>query len=188
MGDMDGDFTVYTQYDAEADFAHASTYYLPDSILTTGGGMQASYWSDENAQRLVAQVESEMNERGYVRDSLKVNADLGVQLTYVENTVNLVGYVDSYWGGWWDIGYWGPFWGGGWYYPYPVSYQYNTGSIILEIVDLRQTSEETSEHRLPVIWYANSEGLLSGSSRVNLTLIQRAIAQSFEQSSYIQKQ
>ena len=43
LSKMDSDFTVYTQYDPEADFSTASTYFLPDSILTAGGGMPVSY-------------------------------------------------------------------------------------------------------------------------------------------------
>lgn len=188
LGEMDGDFTVYTQYDPETDFASASTYFLPDSILTTGQGMRTTYWKDENAQKLIAQVKDEMDGRGYTRSHEKADADLGVQITYVENTVNMVGFAGGYWDGWWDPYYWGPYWGGGWYYPFPITYQYNTGAIVLEMVDLRTADADTPEKRLPVVWVANSEGLLSGSSRVNLMLVQRAIAQSFEQSSYIQKQ
>ena len=187
LGEMDGDFTVYTQYDPDMDFGEASTYYLPDSILTTGQGMQTAYWKDENAQTLIAQVKDEMDKRGYTRSAEKGDADLGVQITYLENTVNMVGFTGGYWDGWWDPYYWGPFWGGGWYYPFPISYQYNTGNIVLELVDL-SNADTTSSQRLPVVWLANSEGMLSGSTRIDLTLVQRAIAQSFNQSSYIQKQ
>ncbi len=188
LSEMDGDFTVYTQYDPDMDFGGASTYYLPDSILTTGQGMQAAYWKDENAQTLISQVKEEMDGRGYTRSTEKTGADLGVQITYIENTVNMVGFTGGYWDGWWDPYYWGPFWGGGWYYPFPISYQYNTGNIVLELVDLRDSDEGESGKCLPVVWLANSEGMLSGSTRIDLTLVQRAIAQSFTQSSYIQKQ
>ena len=110
-----------------------------------------------------------------------------LQHSYLENTVNMVGFTGGYWDGWWDPYYWGPFWGGGWYYPFPISYQYNTGNIVLELVDL-SNADTTSTQRLPVVWLANSEGMLSGSTRIDLTLVQHAIAQSFNQSSYIQKQ
>ena len=92
MSELDSDFTVYTQYDEAANFASASTYYLPDSILTTGSGMKAVYWKDDNAQSLLAQVASEMALRGYVRTEEKAEADLGLQLTYVESTTQVSGY------------------------------------------------------------------------------------------------
>lgn len=187
LGEMDGDFVVYTQYDAETDFANASTYYLPDSILTAGQGMQAAYWSDENADALLAQVERTMDDRGYTRSTEKRDADLGIQVTYLENTVNMVGFTGGYWDGWWDPYYWGPYWGGGWYYPFPITYQYNTGNIVLEMVDLRTADNEANASRLPIVWLASSEGMIAGNTRVDMMLVQRAIAQSFNQSPYINR-
>lgn len=52
----------------------------------------------------------------------KADADLGVQLSYIAQQVNV---TTGWWGGWWDYGFWGPWWGG-WYYPYTVSYSYAT--------------------------------------------------------------
>ena len=183
---MDGDFTVYTQYDSDFDFSGASTYYLADSILVAGQGLKGEYWKDENAQTLISQVANEMNQRGYVRSSDKESADVGLQMTYVETSVNMTTFVGGFWDGWWYPGYWGPYWGGGWYLPFPVSYRYDTGSVVLELVDLGSAERnDISRNQLPIIWRANSEGLLSSSSRVNMILVERAISQSFEQSPYI---
>lgn len=176
LSKMDSDFTVYTQYDPEADFSTASTYFLPDSILTTGGGMQAVYWKDENAQTLIKLIESKMNTRNYSRESDKENAQLGIQVSYVENSTHVGGL-------WWNTGYWGPFWGGGWYYPYPVSYNYDTGTLVIEIVDLRD--KETTDAKLPVIWRTTNSGMLYGNNQLNLLLVQRSIEQAFNQSTYI---
>lgn len=189
MNQLDSDFTVYTQYDEVADFSSASTYYLPDSILTIGDGMKAIYWKDDNAQSLLAQVASEMNLRGYQRSEKKESADLGIQLTYVETNTQVTGWVGGGWGwdSWWSPSFWGPYWGGGWYYPYPVSYSYSTGTMVMEMVDLRNAPvDETTQTQLPVIWQAVSSGLLSSSNHFNLQLVERAIDQSFTQSPYIQ--
>lgn len=185
LDQLDSDFTVYTQYDERADFGSAQTYYLPDSVLTAGGGLKTAYVSNENTNKLVAEVESEMNSRGYTRTDNKADADLGVQMTYIENNVNMVGFVGGFWDGWWDPFYWGSFWTGGWYYPYPVHYSYQTGNIVLEMVDLRNA--ESNSKQLPIIWLASSEGLTYGNSHTDVMLIQRAIQQSFEQSSYINR-
>ena len=99
LNQLDSDFTVYTQYDDQADFASAKTYYLPDSILTAGGGLKTAYVSNENTDKLVAEVETEMNSRGYTRTDNKADADLGVQMTYIENNVNMVGFVGGFWDG-----------------------------------------------------------------------------------------
>ena len=191
MSELDSDFTVYTQYDEAANFASASTYYLPDSILTTGSGMKAVYWKDDNAQSLLAQVASEMALRGYVRTEEKAEADLGLQLTYVESTTQVSGWVGGSgwgWDSWWYPGFWGPYYGMGWSYGFPVSYSYSTGSMVMEMVDLRNTPADTTEQvQLPVIWQAVSSGLLSSNAHLNLTLVERAIDQAFTQSSYIKK-
>ena len=134
MDEMDGDFTVYTQYDSDFDFSGASTYYLADSILVAGQGLRGEYWKDENAQTLISRVANEMNQRGYVRSSDKESADLGLQVTYVETSVNLTTFVGGFWDGWWNPGYWGPYWGGGWYLSFPVSYSYDTGAIVIATI------------------------------------------------------
>ena len=189
MSEMDGDFTVYTQYDPDFKFSEASTFYLADSILVAGQGLKNEYWKNENAQELISQVESEMEQRGYTRCMEKDSANVGIQMTYIENDVNMTTFVGSYWDGWWNPGYWGPYWGGGWYMSYPVSYQYTTGAIVMEMVNLSNVdkTKASSTNRLPIVWHANSEGMLSYNSRVNMALIQRAIEQSFRQSPYISK-
>ena len=183
LGEMDGDFTVYTQYDPETDFAGASTYFLPDSILTTGQGMRTTYWKDENAQKLIAQVKDEMDGRGYTRSHEKADADLGVQITYVENTVNMVGFAGGYWDGWWDPYYWGAW--GTWGYGFPVYYSYSENSLLMEMLDLAAPTGEDEE--LPVVWNAYIDGDLSGYRVFDLERMARGIDQAFEQSPYIQK-
>lgn len=72
-----------------------------------------------------------MNSRGYQRitdPEQKSEADLGVQLSYIAQRVNI---SSGWWGGWWDYGYWGPWWGG-WYYPYTVNYSYDTNTLVME--------------------------------------------------------
>ena len=130
-----------------------------------------------------------MNLRGYQRSEKKESADLGIQLTYVETNTQVTGWVGGGWGwdSWWSPSFWGPYWGGGWYYPYPVSYSYSTGTMVMEMVDLRNAPvDETTQTQLPVIWQAVSSGLLSSSNHFNLQLVERAIDQSFTQSPYIQ--
>lgn len=130
LGQLDTNMVVYTDYDSKTDFGKFQTYFLPDSILEAGSH-HATYWKDENAQKIIAAVEAEMNSRGYRRitdPAQKADADLGVQLSYIAQQVNV---TTGWWGGWWDYGFWGPWWGG-WYYPYTVSYSYDTNSLVME--------------------------------------------------------
>lgn len=183
MGQLDSAMPVYTDYDSQADFNKFQTYFLPDSILEAGS-YRATYWKDENAQKLIKEVEAQMNARGYLRitdPAQKDEADLGIQLSYIQETTHVVS-GGGYWNGWWDYGFWGPWWGG-WYYPYTVSYSYNTNSLIMEMVDL--SAQGTENAKLPVIWYANASGY-QYNSRYDLQLMSDAIDQAFEQSPYIQ--
>lgn len=182
MGQLDNDMVVYTDYDNQTDFSKFQTYFLPDSILEVGSH-RAVYWKDENAQKLIKAVESEMNSRGYQRitdPEQKNTADLGVQLSYIAQTTTVVS--GGYWGGWWDYAYWGPWWGG-WYYPYTVSYSYNTNSLIMEMVDLSESGTENA--KLPVVWYSKASGY-QYNSQYDILLMNDAISQAFEQSPYIQ--
>ena len=183
MGQLDSAMAVYTDHDSQTDFNKFQTYFLPDSILEAGS-YRATYWKDENAQKLIKEVETQMNARGYLRitnPEQKDEADLGVQLSYIAQTTHVVS-GGGYWDGWWDYGFWGPWWGG-WYYPYTVSYSYNTNSLVMEMVDLSASGTENA--KLPVIWYANASGY-QYNSRYDLQLMSDAIDQAFEQSPYIQ--
>lgn len=184
LGQLDTNMVVYTDYDSKTNFGKFQTYFLPDSILEAGSH-HATYWKDENAQKIIAAVEAEMNSRGYRRitdPAQKADADLGVQLSYIAQQVNV---TTGWWGGWWDYGFWGPWWGG-WYYPYTVSYSYDTNSLVMEMVDLSDGGKEGDEKaQLPVVWYAHSSGYQYYSG-YNIQLMTEAVDQAFEQSPYIQ--
>lgn len=181
MNKLDADLVVYTDYDKDADFGSYKTYFLPDSILEAGG-YRATYWKDENAKAILNKVAEEMEDRGYTRildPEKKDEASVGVQLSYVAQTTQVI--TGGYWGGWWGYGFWGPW--SGWYYPYPVSYSYNTNTLVMEMVDLSAGSDGTTKN-LPVVWYASASGF-QYSGQFNQKMLQNAVVQAFEQSPYI---
>ena len=182
---LDVDYVVNTEYSPGVDFGSFATYFLPDSILEPGAGRDATYWKDDYAQMIIGEVAHLMNERGYTRlsgETSKDEADLGLQLTYVAQTNQVI--TGGYYYGWWDYSYWGPWWGS-WYYPYPVTYSYDTGTLLIEMVDLTHSGDETTSRRLPVIWYVNANGYSFGNSRADIDLLLRAVDQAFAQSAYI---
>lgn len=187
------EYLVYTASDTAADFGAIQTYYLPDSILLIGthavdqqGDKVPKYWSDADALSLINTVASEMNDRGYTRveGTTRNTADVGFQLSYIEQTSYFTGFSSPYW--WWDYPYyWTPdYWGywGGWYYPFAVYYSYTTGSLLIEMVDLR--SEEGSDKKLKVLWNSYLSGLV-GKSGLQINRAIEALEQSFEQSPYL---
>lgn len=192
-----GEYLVYTAHDSDARFDRIDTYCIPDSILLIGdytvdpsGNKTAKYWKDGEARTLINTIVAEMDARGYSRltgDDARETADVGLQVSYVEEATYFVGYNNPYWWSFYPY-YWAPaFWGpwAGWYYPYVVYYGYTTGSLLVEMVDLN--SESGSGKKLPVIWDCYISGLLQGSGAIDIKEAAAALQQAFEQSPYLTK-
>ncbi|HUN13497.1 MULTISPECIES: DUF4136 domain-containing protein [unclassified Alistipes] len=179
------EYLVYTDRDRAADFAAFETFYLPDSILIIGSNKQTEYWKDADALEIVGTVAFELEAAGFLRTSEKQNADLGVQLSYVERETYFVGSNNPYW--WWYYPYyWSPgYWGDwmGWFYPYRVYYGYTAGSLLLEMMDLKATRVEGK--RLPVVWDSFMSGLLTSNASLNQERTLQAVEQAFAQSPYL---
>lgn len=185
--DLHGDYLVYTAHDAGTDFSAIDTYFLPDSILLIGGSDRTEYWKDESAQEIIATVAAAMDNAGYTRTYDKAAANVGIQMSYVEQVTYFVGYNNPYW--WWYYPYyWTPgYWGDwlGWHYPYGVYYGYTAGSLLTEMLDLE--ADQQSGKKLPVIWDSFAGGLLTGDSSLNLQRTLDAVEQAFVQSPYLSK-
>ncbi len=188
LSKLDNDYVVFTDYDSSADFSAFSTYYMPDSILRITNSKDPKYLTGNDAEYILSVYEDNMEARGYTRVDEKDIADLGLQISYVEDVSYFVNYPNSYWWngypGYWGPGYWGPGWDY-WYYPYPVVYSYSVGSFLAEMVNLSASTE--ASRRLPILWDAYMAGLLSGSSKLNRDLAIRAVDQAFIQSPYLKK-
>jgi Starvation-inducible outer membrane lipoprotein len=184
-GEMDHEYIVRTNYDSSVSFGSFETYYIPDSVLLVTDQAKAQYWTDDNAMRLIDAVVTEMNDRGYTRSTVKADASLGIQLSYIESTYYFASYPGDYW--WWGYpGYWGPgYWGGwgDWYYPYPIRYSYSTNSLLMDVIDLT-SPQGRADSQLKVIWNAYITGFQSRSTQYNISRGVRAIEQAFTQSPY----
>lgn len=185
--DLHGDYLVYTAHDTGTDFSAIDTYFLPDSILLIGGSDRTEYWKDESAREIIATVAAAMDNAGYTRTYDKAAANVGIQMSYVEQVTYFVGYNNPYW--WWYYPYyWTPgYWGDwlGWHYPYGVYYGYTAGSLLTEMLDLE--ADQQSGKKLPVIWDSFAGGLLTGDSSLNLQRTLDAVEQAFVQSPYLSK-
>lgn len=191
------EYLVYTAHDRNADFTTLDTYYIPDSILLIGsqvsdneGNRTAKYWKDGDALTLIGTIVDEMTERGYTRltdGALRQTADAGFQLSYIEETTYFTGYNNPYW--WWDYPYyWAPdYWGywSGWYYPFAIYYGYTTGSLLIEMIDLKRG--DTTTRKLPILWNGYISGLVRGANQLDIAKAVNAIDQAFEQSPYLKK-
>lgn len=182
LSGLRADVTVYTDFDPTTDFSRYDTFYLPDSILRIGRADRREYVSGDGARRVTDAVAWNLGLRGFERMERLAAADLGVQLSYVERAVYFVGCDAPCW--WWYCPYyWSPdYWGDwvGWHYPYPVTYVYAAGSLLVEVFDLTGDGGET--RRLPVVWNCFIGGLVSASAETNVRRAVEAVHQAFEQS------
>lgn len=177
---LDDNYLVLTNYDSGTDFASFDSFFVIDSILIINDQTKATYWKNENSQRIVDAFNEHFKSCGYTAADKGTEADIVLQLSYVSTTY----YFNNTVGPWWYNypGYWN--WGGGgWYYPFSFYYTYSTGSIIGELVDCKS---ERSDKKLTIVWNTYISGLLYGNN-LSYYRTMNAINQAFAQSPYLVK-
>jgi len=178
------DLVVSTNYDKDAVFGTYSTFAIPtdtigfvsntnpnDTILVARPG-------DLYPRLVLQEVISNMNERSYSRVNRNENPDLGVNV-YVVNDLNVSQQViyPNY--------YYPYYYGYGSYYSYPYvnTYAYNTGALVIEIVDLKNI---TPDNKVKVIWSAYMGDVYSTVNLIDQSI--DAIEQAFIQSNYLNRE
>lgn len=186
---LDDDYLVYTNYDDNTDFKKFATFYVPDSVLIIDNSSNKPkyLYGTPASDIIIANYVKGMENAGYVRTLDKTEADLGLQISYVEETYKFR-YFNNYpwWYGYpwyWSFNYWGDW--GGWYWPYSISYSYTTGSVLGELVDL--TEPESTSKTLKVVWSSYISGLLNSDGSLNATDVAKSITQAFAQSTYLKR-
>lgn len=188
-GRLDDNYLVYTNYDDDADFDEYVTFFVPDSVLVINNTSDKPkyLYATPESDIIIASFVKGMENAGYIRVPDKMEADLGMQVSYVEDTYRFRLYNDyPWWYGYpwyWNWTYWGNW--GGWYWPYSVTYSYTTGSILGELVDL--TEPENPSKKLKVVWSCYLSGLLNSNGSLNTADVQQSIGQAFAQSPYLDK-
>lgn len=182
--ELSTEFVTYTSYDKNVNFSEFTTFYIAPSIKVLSDKKED--WNDENAQSIINAFADNMKSRGYVQltDEEKENADLGVQLAYVENTYYFTEYYSPYYwfDWWWGYPYW-PGWGPMYPYPvYPITYSYDVGSLLGEIIWINRQDE-----KLHQAWSMCIGGTMSGSTRTDTNRSIRGVNQAFTQSQYLKK-
>lgn len=186
---LDDDYLVYTNYDDNTDFKKFTTFYVPDSVLIIDNSSNKPkyLYGTPASDIIIANYVKGMENAGYVRTLDKTEADLGLQISYVEETYKFR-YFNNYpwWYGYpwyWSFNYWGDW--GGWYWPYSISYSYTTGSVLGELVDL--TEPESTSKTLKIVWSSYISGLLNSDGSLNATDVAKSITQAFAQSTYLKR-
>lgn len=176
------ELVVSTNYDTDVSFDAYATYAIPtdtigfvsnrnpnDTILVARAN------NEYYPRKVLEKVIQNLNDRQYTRVARNENPDLGINV-YVVNDLNLFQQVvyPNY--------YYPSYYGYGSYYSYPYinTYAYNTGALVIEIVDLKNV---TPDNKVKVIWNAYLGDVYS-----TIDLTQQsidAIDQAFIQSNYL---
>lgn len=183
--DSDGEYLVYTSPSKDVNFANYQTFDVVDSVLVIGQKPKPFYSQSDNALALIQAFRVNMEKLGYIYTPSHPDTQLGIQLTFVEQTERYVQYYDDpYWWldypGYWPSGYWGNW--SGWYYPYPVVYTYTTNALITDMVDL---NSENADGKLEIVWSSYIGGPASYSIQNDVNRMKNSINQAFAQSPYL---
>lgn len=169
---------VYTNYDNTNTFTGKKNYIITDKIAKFTGnlaeGEQPEYLKEPYASQILTQIKQNMTNMGYTLVSSSSTADVALIPTAIEITT--VGYYYDYW-----YGYWGWY---GWYYPYPITYSYTTGSLVMNLLDAKAESPDGKKR---IVWTGIVNGLLEGSTTDFMNRMTKSIDQSFTQSPYLKQ-
>lgn len=184
--DSDGEYLVYTAPAKDVNFADYKTFDIADSVLVIGQKDKPYYSRSNNALALIQSYRTNMEKLGYIYLPSNPDAELGIQLTFVEKTERYVQYYDDpYWWldypGYWPAGYWGNW--TGFYYPRPVTYTYTTNALLTDIVNL--TGEVEEGKPLEILWTSYIGGPAGSSLKGDIKRMEAAIDQAFVQSAYL---
>jgi hypothetical protein len=176
------EFVVVTNFDTEADFSEYTTYAIPTDtigfITNTNLNDTLLLQSEADFPRpVIDRIRANLNTRGYTRVGRNENPDIGVTVTLVNdfNIFQQVVYPSGYYSGYYGYGSW-------YYYPYVNTYAYNSGVLIIELVDLKNRN---AQNEVKVIWNSYM-GDVYASSNAKEDAVE-AIDQAFTQSDYIQQ-
>ena len=170
------EYVVSTNYDKTANFNAFGTYVIKTDTI----GLISNNINDDTiivgtkyARPVVQQVKSNLNTRGYTQVDIDESPDLAINIYIVKN----INIYQQY-----NPGFYYPSYSGYYNYYYGPSvstYAYNTGALVVEMVDLKNT---TSGNR-KIIWNAQMGDVYSSIDLIKQSI--DAIDQAFTQSPYV---
>jgi hypothetical protein len=181
---LSSDFVVLTKYDQAADFTTYKTFAIKNSIGVITGDPKDSVWDDADAQAIINEVVSQMTAYGYTQVPVHANPDLGIQLMGLRNTTIYAIPPGYWWGypGWGSPCYWGYCGGYGYWYPYYYTVSVSTGTLIVEMADLKNSA---ANGKLNIVWDIVGNGQVGTSSAFIVDPCMKTVVQGFQQSPYL---
>lgn len=186
--ELSSDFVVSTNIDPAINFSGYQTYFISDSVAYIGSSLNDTILKNASTQKLVDAVKQNMNARGYTFVPKGAKPDLGINMGIMKDVD--VGYVYSgwWWGypGWWDPWYWG--WYYPYYYPWVSYYVIKTGTVVFDMVDLKNVSAATPPgQKLKVVFNSVMSGAIGDNLDANVQRGVDAINQSFTQNPNVKR-
>ena len=180
--------TVVTVFDKDFDYKVNKKYAMPDSVLHLLGEGEEDDISRQFDGLMLSTVESNMTNYGYTRvafDTTQPAPDVVVLVSIASQTWR--GYTWApgwgYWGGWGGWWGWGPGYGG--YYPgYAVPYEYETGTIFIELLD-PDVENPNDREEAQIIWNGSINGLITNTTTGTSSRISSNIDNAYKQSPYL---
>lgn len=171
---------VMTIRNPDLSFAGLMTYAMEDTVVGLGEGDPIDIQFNPT---ILEALQDNMAARGFTREMDPQNnkPDLWLAVGTVESTV---------WFQWYDWGYWGgyypPGWGGGYYPPVTGVGSFQQGSVVWQILDLRDVQLPiTDETKPPAMWLGGINGAIKSSDQANHAAITEGIGKAFAQSPYL---
>lgn len=182
--ELTGKPIVVTNHDSKVKFTDYKKYYMPTTVALIGDDPKDTILPANLADPLLKAIADNMESRGFVRVLTYTGADLGINSVAIKITTTVTSYPPSYW--WGYPGYGGCYYGYCGYYPYypyyGYSYEYSTGSVLVQMADLKNV--DNAGHKLNMVWTNFNAGVL-GSQTQNISGGVNAIHQAFLQSPYL---
>jgi hypothetical protein len=171
--------TVTTLFDSTASFSTARTYSVIDSVVPIGGSADDQVPA-ALSHAVIDAIRTDMNAYGWVEEP---NPQLNEPDVFITAGVTLTNYIYADWWAYW--GYW-PYWptgwsAYGWYYPVPVVYSYEVGTLAVTMVDGRRAEPRLG---VPIAWIAAVRGVGNGQASNQARAVD-GVHQAFEQSPYL---
>ena len=178
------DDVVATYHNPNVAFAGYKTYAMPDSVVLVGDmSLQASL-NNKYQTQILNTINSNMTSIGYIQKANKDSVDLIILPTVIISSqpyaVNSGYAINSYWGWYepdWDYSDYG--WGYGWEVD---TYSYETGSILIQMVD--QKNPGNNNKKLNSVWACYINGVIYNNENITAA-INKDINQAFTQSQYL---
>ncbi len=187
---------VVTDYDSAFFAEHnVHTYFLMDTVVyITDDQEDVEHTYDD---LILSKIKEDLEEiAGYVPVDTTGDVPPDVLVTATVTSSTTEGWVPGYpyypsypWDWWW--GYPGYGWDWWWGYPggyYPYYYSFSTGTLFITMGDPNHPIEDDNGNvKLPVVWGAAFNGMLSSSVSDMKARISRSIDQAFKQSKCFKK-